>query len=65
MSWRIRFIAYTTFLLLVSVTISIAGTGPKDHRREAMQILNATDLKGGLIVHVGCGDGKLTPILHL
>lgn len=30
----------------------------------AGQILEATELKGGLIVHLGCGDGKLTAALH-
>jgi outer membrane protein assembly factor BamB len=27
---------------------------------DAQQILDATGVKGGLIVHVGCGDGRLT-----
>jgi outer membrane protein assembly factor BamB len=30
----------------------------------AKKILDATGVKGGLIVHVGCGDGKLTTALH-
>jgi outer membrane protein assembly factor BamB len=30
----------------------------------AKQILDDTDFKGGLIVHIGCGDGKLTAALH-
>lgn len=30
----------------------------------ARQILSAADLRGGLIVHVGCGDGKLAAALH-
>jgi outer membrane protein assembly factor BamB len=33
-------------------------------QEEAKQILDATGVKGGLIVHVGCGDGKLTAALH-
>ena len=28
------------------------------------KILSTTDIKGGLIVHVGCGDGKLTAALR-
>ena len=28
------------------------------------EILQATGIKGGLIVHVGCGDGKLTTALR-
>ncbi len=30
----------------------------------AEQILSATGIKGGLIVHIGCGDGRLTAALH-
>ena len=64
MKWRTQFIAITIFLPLVSIAISIVGTEPRDHRREAIQILDSTDLKGGLIVHIGCGDGKLTAALR-
>ena len=31
---------------------------------EARQILDATGVQGGLIVHLGCGDGKLTAALR-
>jgi len=31
---------------------------------EAQRILKATGLTGGLVVHVGCGDGSLTAALH-
>lgn len=30
----------------------------------AQEILDATGVKGGLVVHVGCGDGKLTAALR-
>jgi len=30
----------------------------------AREILSATAVKGGLVVHLGCGDGKLTAALH-
>lgn len=29
----------------------------------AQEILTAADVKGGLFVHLGCGDGKLTAAL--
>lgn len=32
--------------------------------RQAQQILEATGVKGGLIVHIGCGDGQLTAALR-
>ena len=31
---------------------------------KAQQILGVTGTKGGLVVHLGCGDGKLTAALH-
>ena len=33
-------------------------------QQQAEQILKACDIKGGLVVHVGCGDGRLTAALH-
>ncbi|UCE47272.1 MAG: PQQ-binding-like beta-propeller repeat protein, partial [Phycisphaerales bacterium] len=32
--------------------------------QQAQRILDATGVKGGLIVHIGCGDGKLTAALR-
>jgi outer membrane protein assembly factor BamB len=32
--------------------------------RQAKQILDATGVRGGLVVHIGCGDGKLTAALR-
>ncbi len=34
------------------------------HEQEARQIFDATGIKGGLVVHIGCGDGKLTAALR-
>ncbi|MCK5172216.1 MAG: class I SAM-dependent methyltransferase, partial [Planctomycetes bacterium] len=31
---------------------------------EAQRILDATGVKGGLVVHIGCGDGRLTAALR-
>lgn len=36
---------------------------PDNYQQKAKQILEATNTKGGLIVHIGCGDGKLTAAL--
>ena len=33
-------------------------------KREARKILSETGIKGGLVVHLGCGDGKLTAALR-
>ena len=38
--------------------------GAGDAAQLAQQILKATGIQGGLIVHLGCGDGKLTAALR-
>jgi outer membrane protein assembly factor BamB len=35
-----------------------------NYQRQARDILDATGIKGGIIVHVGCGDGRLTAALQ-
>ncbi len=47
--------------LLMFVMSVNSPAGPKGTAKE---ILKATAVKGGLIVHLGCGDGKLTGALH-
>jgi outer membrane protein assembly factor BamB len=44
-------------------TLSVATAQPADAIRAA-RILDATGVQGGLIVQIGCGDGKLTAALH-
>ncbi|RLG28008.1 hypothetical protein DRN98_10120, partial [Methanosarcinales archaeon] len=34
-------------------------------RKTAGEILTETGVQGGLVVHLGCGDGKLTAALHM
>ncbi len=53
-----RMTRITTTLLIVSCTATWAAA------QSAKQILEATGVKGGLVVHVGCGDGKLTAALR-
>ena len=48
-----------TFIL---ASLALAATAA-DHD-QAWQILEASGVKGGLIVHLGCGDGKLTAALR-
>lgn len=52
------------FVLLVSVTFSVVMAQPSDYEQTAKQILEATNIKGGLVVQIGCGNGKLTAALH-
>jgi outer membrane protein assembly factor BamB/ubiquinone/menaquinone biosynthesis C-methylase UbiE len=37
---------------------------PSRYDQRAKQILDVTCVKGGLVVHIGCGDGKLTAALR-
>ena len=47
-------------LALATVTVAV----PVLERQSASHILAATGVKGGLIVHIGCSDGKLTAALR-
>jgi len=61
-----RCLFFTTFvcLLVISSILSVAEAQQSEQERQARQILEAADIKGGLIVHFGCGDGKLTAALR-
>jgi len=49
-------------VLLWAASVLPSASGPSDAL--ATEILDATGVKGGLVVHVGCGDGTLTAALH-
>ena len=54
-------------LAIVSVilaTSSLITAQSLTARQRAQQILKACNVKGGLIVHIGCGDGRLTAALR-
>jgi len=55
----------TRKLLLCTVAFSVATFCLADEPTDALarSILDQTGIRGGLIVHVGCGDGKLTAAL--
>lgn len=59
-----RLFTKLTCSLLVLGAVSIATAKQDNYRQRARQILETTDTKGGLIVHIGCGDGKLTAALY-
>jgi outer membrane protein assembly factor BamB len=44
--------------------LSVVMAQPSDYEQRAKQILGAAGIKGGLIVHIGCGDGRLTAALR-
>lgn len=51
-------------LLVVSCVLSGAKAQSSNQKEEARRILDAAGVKGGLVVHIGCGDGKLTAALR-
>ena len=60
-------------LCLVALAVSTAAAGVSmggaaapdpEAAARAQRILEATGVKGGLIVHLGCGDGTLTAALR-
>jgi len=46
------------------VLLSVAGATASLCAQDAAEILEATGVKGGFVVHLGCGDGKLTVALR-
>jgi len=51
-------------LVLALSVLSAASAQQTQQGQAAKEILDAAGVKGGLIVHVGCGDGKLTAALR-
>ena len=47
----------------VAVLQAAEGPAPKTDPPSAREILRSTGIQGGLVVHLGCGDGKLTAAL--
>ena len=45
-------------------TAPAEGSEPDPPAAVASKVLTGSGVQGGLIVHVGCGDGKLTAALH-
>ena len=59
--WSFTGIACVLWILCV---VSFVPAQSGDPEQQAKQILEITRVKGGLIVHIGCGDGKLTAALR-
>ena len=51
--------------ILAAVAVAFAAVPSIASAGSARQILDASGVKGGLIVHLGCGDGKLTIALRV
>lgn len=51
-------------VLMVGAVAGQAAAASADAEALAQSILSATGVKGGLVVHLGCGDGRLTAALR-
>jgi len=49
---------------MLAVLALVCQIGLADEARQGREILRAAGVQGGLIVHVGCGDGRLTAALR-
>ena len=65
MKKRSRLFVTVVCFAAMSCVLLMARSQQKAQRQEAGHILDATGVKGGLVVHIGCGDGKLTAGLHV
>ena len=59
-----QFCTFLIFLCTILVTASSVMAQPFREKQQAKKILDTCDVRGGLIVHIGCGDGKLTAALR-
>ena len=63
-----RLCLLSTYLLALAVTALPAFQAPleaaADEQVVARRILQTAGVQGGLVVHLGCGDGRLTAALH-
>jgi len=54
-----------TLMLLVAILPACAGRAKAPPAEaQAAEILRITGVQGGIVVHLGCGDGRLTAALH-
>ena len=62
---RLRNLFMMSVYLLAMSCISLAAKPQqKTQEQKATQILRTTGIRGGLVVHIGCGNGKLTAALR-
>jgi len=50
--------------IVICLLIALGSVANAQAGEQAREILDAAGVKGGLIVHLGCGDGKLTAALR-
>ena len=57
---RSLWLAGVLVLVPACLTLMVVGSPGKTYEEQARDIAEATGAQGGLIVHLGCGDGRLT-----
>jgi outer membrane protein assembly factor BamB len=55
---------FTAFPYLLVILLTASATNARHAGQKAKDILDATGVKGGVVVHIGCGDGRLTAALR-
>ena len=63
MNGQTKFYTILAFVLMILAITTVLKAEQMNPARQAEQILNVCDIKGGLIVHIGCGDARLTAAL--
>ena len=61
---QLGFVLLCTSVTVPDVLVGGAATPDAEAAADARQILVSTSVKGGLIVHLGCGEGTLTAALR-
>ena len=64
MKTKHRFLTIPAFSLCILCVLSVAIAQTSSSDITASRILGATEIEGGLVVHIGCGNGKLTAALR-
>jgi len=59
-----QFLPVLVFFTAILGLCSALTAQPPAPEQQAEQILKECGVKGGLVVHLGCGDGRLTAALH-
>ena len=59
-----RSLTRLSIFFIVSVLLGLSVSLPADESGEARAILDSTGVHGGLVVHLGSGNGRLTAALR-
>jgi outer membrane protein assembly factor BamB len=54
----------SVWALAIALSVTLAAQGADDPAATARQVLGQAGVQGGLVVHLGCGDGRLTAALR-